>query len=335
MTGQPRFFEEYTTGQKGNTPNRTFTEADVAAFAYQTCDFSTPHFDRHFMATSIYGERVIHGLLGSCLASGMLSLHAPHAIGRGIPDAYLYGYEADFRRGIRFGDTCRIDWQVAEKEAASPAEGFGLVKTRFQIVTQDDAAATDGAFTILVRKKAAGQAGLRLNAPKMFQLEDYLPPTREPSYAEDYPVGKGRHTEGRTITETDIINFAGLTGDYNPQYTDVEFARKSPYGERIAQPMMVFSVAFRFWGQDRDLYFPWAKNKYAAGHLSDRAIFLAPVKIGDTISCIYRKTGGRVSSSKPEIGIVTHELQIVNQRNEVVQEVATTHMVASRAGLKS
>ena len=53
-------------------------------------------------------------------------------------------------------------------------------------------------------------------------------------YFEDFEVGQKSDTVGRTITEADIVAFAGLSGDYNQIHTDVQFAENTPYGQRIA-----------------------------------------------------------------------------------------------------
>ena len=72
--------DDYTAGLSGVTATRTVTEADIVSFAGLTEDYSLPHMDRHAMATSSYGSRVAHGLLGSSLVTGMLSLRAPQLL---------------------------------------------------------------------------------------------------------------------------------------------------------------------------------------------------------------------------------------------------------------
>ena len=61
-------------------------------------------------------------------------------------------------------------------------------------------------------------------------------------YYEDYQVGEQRQTTGRTITETDFIVHAGHTGDFFPHHMDAEFAKTTPFGQRIAHGTMVFSI---------------------------------------------------------------------------------------------
>jgi len=127
------------------------------------------------------------------------------------------------------------------------------------------------------------------------------------------------------------LPFAGLTGDYDPQYVDVEFARGSMFGERIAPGMLVLTIAFGLCARDWHRY--KAPKSKIAGRLYDKATFFVPVKIGDTIRCRHKTAASRVSKSRPEAGVVTYELQVVNQRNEVVQEGTVILMIPSRAGL--
>ncbi|MFC1962337.1 MaoC/PaaZ C-terminal domain-containing protein [Chloroflexota bacterium] len=133
------------------------------------------------------------------------------------------------------------------------------------------------------------------------------------------------------MTETDIVNFAGLTGDYNPQNVDAEFARASMFGERIAHGMLVFSIACGLSMRLRDRY-QRPKRRFA-GLINDRVTFLVPVKIGDTIRCRYKTISTRISNSKPEVGLITFGIQVVNHRDEVVQEGFQIQMIPSRAGL--
>ena len=60
------------------------------------------------------------------------------------------------------------------------------------------------------------------------------------TYFEDYEIGQGRTTVGRTITETDFVVHAGHTGDFFPHHMDAEFAKTLPFGQRIAHGTMVF-----------------------------------------------------------------------------------------------
>lgn len=325
MKDQSRCLEDYKVGQEGRTATRTITEADIASFAYLTEDYSTPHMDRHAMENSVYGARVAHGLLGSSVATGMLSLHAPHILGRGVPGAYLCGFEANYRWGLKVTDTVHVQWRIAENVISPTHEGFGLVTTAFKVVTHEGTAIYDGTVSTLVRKDPASGAELRLR-----------PGT--PWHADDDPEHAVEETEGRTITETDVVNFAGLTGDFDPRYVDAEFAKGDIFGERIAHSMLVFTAAFGRWTTSRSISVGSAppppptpvvtgpavdKSPTIAGHLNDTASFLAPVRIGDTIRCRSKVLATRASKSRPGFTVTTTGLQVVNQRNEVVQDGST------------
>ena len=65
---------------------------------------------------------------------------------------------------------------------------------------------------------------------------------KEYEYLDDYTVGDTFISPARTITEADIVNFAGITGDWHPMHTDVEYAAKTPFRERIAHGMLILSI---------------------------------------------------------------------------------------------
>ena len=332
MIERYRKFEDYEVGQKGITTARTVTEAHIVCFANLTADYSYAHMDQHYMKNSVYGTRIAHGLLGSSLVTGILSLEVPHVVGRGIPGAYFYGFEANYRDAIKVGDTINIHWQITEKVNAPVYEGFGLVKTAFQLFNQEEIPVYDGIVSTLVNKESAKDAELRLKPGDPWQITPYIPDPDQIYYVEDHLVGKGGETDGRTITETDIVNFAGLIGDYNPQYADVEFAKGTMFGERVAQGMLVFTIAFGLWVRDGQGKYHWPESRIV-GHLGDNATFFTPVKIGDTIRVRYKIASTRVSKTKPEMGIVTFTIQVMNQRDEVVQVGSILIMIPSRAGL--
>lgn len=323
---------DYQIDQEGETRNRTVTEADIVNFACLSGDYSPEHTDQHYMANSIYGKVVAHGQLGICLVQGMLSRDAPHIIGRGVTGAYLYGYDVNYRDAIKPGDTITIQWRVAEKADDSTQEGFGLVKTAYEVVNQEGNPVYDGKLITKVKKESAGNVEMQFKPGDMWEITEFAPEPGRIYCPDEYPIGGGWKSDGRTITETDIVNFASLTGDYDPQYIDAEFAKKSLFKERIAHGMLIFTIAMELnwlewthWG--------WRKTTIA-GHLSDRATFLVPVKIGDTIRTLSKVLVARTSKSKPELAIAEVGHQIINQRNEVVQEGSVTSLWPSSAGVQ-
>ena len=334
MSDQFRCLDDYKVGQNGVTATRTVTEADIVNFACVSEDYSLPHLDRHAMTDSIYKSRVAHGLLGSSLVTGMLSLGAPHILGRGVPGAYFYNFDSNYRDGLRIEETIKIQWKIKDIGDAPDHRGHGLVTTAFQVVTQDGKAVYDGTLGALVRKDSNGDVDHQIKPGEPWKVTKFVPDPEKTYYAEDLPIGGGGDTDGRTITETDIVNFAGLTGDYNPQHVDAQFAGQGMFGERTAHGILIFDIIFGLWISQRSARAraPSTGQAMVAGHLNDRASFSAPVKIGDTIRCRYKTMETRASKSRPGIALITTGLQALNQNNESVLEGSTILMGTSREG---
>jgi acyl dehydratase len=133
-------------------------------------------------------------------------------------------------------------------------------------------------------------------------------------YYEDYHPGERFSSPGRTITETDLILFSGITGDWHVMHTNVEYARKSRFGERIAHGMLILSIgtALLFRLGDNVLF----PRSFIAFYGMDKLRFVKPVLIGDTISCEAEVTGMEEKDDKT--GIITYDTRINNQRGELV-----------------
>jgi acyl dehydratase len=134
-------------------------------------------------------------------------------------------------------------------------------------------------------------------------------------YLEDYealPPGHRWTSPGRTVGESDIALFGGLTGDLHPLHTDAEVARASGYGERIAQGYLTASLAaglaYRI-GLDEG-------SSYAL--LNIGWTFREPVRIGDTIRVHVELTSARPSRSHPGRGVVLRRYEVENQVRAVV-----------------
>ena len=147
--------------------------------------------------------------------------------------------------------------------------------------------------------------------------------TDQRRYYEDSEVGEEYESPGRTITETDIVLFAGLSGDYNVLHTDAEFMRSSIYGERIAHGLL--GLAIQSGLGTRAMARPFATIAF----LGLRWRFKGPIKIGDTIK-VRLKVTSKKETSKPDRGIVTVQRAVLNQRGEVVQEGDTELMIERR-----
>jgi acyl dehydratase len=141
-------------------------------------------------------------------------------------------------------------------------------------------------------------------------------------YFEEIEVGEEYLSPGRTVTEADIVSFAGLSGDYNVLHTDAEFMKDSIYGERIAHGLLGLSISSGLLSR--------GMRPYAiVAFLGLRWKFKGPIRIGDTIK-VKARVLARRETSKPGQGIVTVERQVINQKGEVVQEGETDLMVARR-----
>ncbi|MED5078355.1 MaoC/PaaZ C-terminal domain-containing protein [Geobacillus stearothermophilus] len=92
---------------------------------------------------------------------------------------------------------------------------------------------------------------------------------------EQYALGERHRSRGRTITEADIVRFAGVSGDFYPLHMDQEYAKRTPFGERIAHGMLTLSAATGLWMMELGVVL--------AFYGIDSLRFVRPVKIGDTI----------------------------------------------------
>jgi len=141
-------------------------------------------------------------------------------------------------------------------------------------------------------------------------------------YYDEIEVGEQYESPGRTVTETDIVMFAGLSGDYNVLHTDAEFMKQSIFGERIAHGLLGLAIQAGL--------FTRATQAYATlAFVGLRWKFKGPIKIGDTVR-VRAKVLAKKDTSKPDRGLITLERTVVNQRDEVVQQGETDLMVERR-----
>lgn len=151
----------------------------------------------------------------------------------------------------------------------------------------------------------------------------YLDDAPRGVYYEDIELGQKMVTRGRTITEADIVAFAGLTGDYNPMHTDAEYMKSSAFGQRIAHGMLTLSYAV---GQAYQLGF-MERTVIAFRGLEMK--FSLPVFIGDTLHVelvvLEKKEARRLGG-----GTVTLEVKIINQEGKTVQSGTWTVILASK-----
>lgn len=132
-------------------------------------------------------------------------------------------------------------------------------------------------------------------------------------FFEDLEVGQEFATSGRTITESDVLNFAGLSGDFNPLHMDEQFAKDSPFKARIPHGLCIMSIATGL--IDR----LGVVSGTALACLEITWKFFQPVMIGDTIRVIMRVLEKK-ESSKRDRGVVAFEMRVLNQKEGMVEE---------------
>lgn len=137
-------------------------------------------------------------------------------------------------------------------------------------------------------------------------------------YFEEFEIGQTIVTTGRTITESDVVNFAGLTADYNQIHIDAEYAAGEMYGQRVAHGLLILSVAMGLTVQTGFM----ERTVLAFRELDWK--FSLPTMIGDTIHAVIEITalkaiprlgGGNVSL---KVAVVNQENKVVNRGNWVV-----------------
>jgi 3-hydroxybutyryl-CoA dehydratase len=125
------------------------------------------------------------------------------------------------------------------------------------------------------------------------------------------------------MTETDIVNFAGLSGDFNPMHINQSYAETTQFGKRVSHGLLGLSIA--------------SGLAYQLGFLEGTVIaftglewkFRAPIFIGDTIHAEVKVTKRRAMKAAGG-GFVTFDIQLLNQDNAVTQKGEWTVLVASK-----
>jgi 3-hydroxybutyryl-CoA dehydratase len=121
-------------------------------------------------------------------------------------------------------------------------------------------------------------------------------------------VGQEFVTRGRTVTESDVVGFASLTGDWHPQHSDAQWASASPFGERIAHGMLVVSLAAGL--------VPFDPTCVVALRQVAQATFKRPVRFGDTLHVEGRIA--ELATGAEDAGMVTFAWSVVNQDEKIV-----------------
>jgi 3-hydroxybutyryl-CoA dehydratase len=137
-------------------------------------------------------------------------------------------------------------------------------------------------------------------------------------FLEALSVGQTWKTPGRTITETDVVQFAGLTGDFDPLHMDHEFAAQSPYGRPIAHGLLGMSYLAGL-----SSTYPRVRTLAFVG--IEQWQFRHPIYLGDTVYA--ESTVEQIIPKGRRTGQVVWLRRLINQRDQVVQEGRFTTLV--------
>jgi len=145
-------------------------------------------------------------------------------------------------------------------------------------------------------------------------------------YFEEFEVGQQIITPARTVTEHDLVSFAGLSGDFNAIHTDVEFSRSTPYGQRIAHGLLGLSIA-----SGLAMRTGFMEGTVMAFREINEWKFTRPILIGDTIHVVINVIE---TKAMPRLGggLIVINLDVKNQRDETTMKGAWTALMAGRPG---
>ena len=143
-------------------------------------------------------------------------------------------------------------------------------------------------------------------------------------YFEDFVVDNVSKSRSRTVTEADIVNFAGLSGDFVELHMSESFAAKGPFGKRISHGALVFSISTGLSVQMDQI-----TDTVIAFYGMDKLRFTKPVFIGDTIH--VRKKVLAKEPKGPGKGLVTFETSVLNQNDELVLVYTDKVLLKARA----
>ena len=142
---------------------------------------------------------------------------------------------------------------------------------------------------------------------------------------DDVEIAMTFETPRRTVTEADVVNFAGVSGDFHTLHTDAQTMRESQFGERIAHGALVLSIVTGLRGRlgiFDDTLVAFAEIR--------RWRFVRPVLIGDTIRAA-NEVVELTPTSKPDRGVMVQHVQVLNQHDVVVQEGEMVALVKREA----
>jgi acyl dehydratase len=148
----PLYYDDVSIGQILTSPARTVTEADLVAFAMVSGDWNAIHTDEEFAKKTAYGRRVVHGVFGIAIMTGLMD-RAGWFDGSAI--AMLGIDQWRFRAPIFVGDTIHCRLEIMGKRLTSAGDR-GILDRKFSIVNQRDEVVQEGNISLMVRLAPPG-----------------------------------------------------------------------------------------------------------------------------------------------------------------------------------
>jgi 3-hydroxybutyryl-CoA dehydratase len=148
----------------------------------------------------------------------------------------------------------------------------------------------------------------------------------ECAYFEDFRIGDRVASPDRTITESDIMRFAALTGDWHAVHTDAEYAKHTVFGERVAHGLLILAIGAGLMFQAGERGVP---RSTIALYRVEKTRFVAPAKIGDTIRVEAEVV--QTGAIDEQRGLIAFAHRILNQRDEEVLTYTSKLVVGRRS----
>ncbi len=143
-------------------------------------------------------------------------------------------------------------------------------------------------------------------------------------YFDDFEPGREFYSASRTVTEADVVNFAGLSGDFNPLHTDETFASTTPVRTRIGHGMLTMAIATGLANQ-MGIF-----EGTTLALMQQTISYKGMVRFGDTIHVVMT-VKDRKPSRNPKRGVVTFDVLVANQDDEPIVESEWVLMMAAKA----
>ena len=288
---------------KGQTTPRTLSISDLHEFGCLTGDYSRIHFDKAFSEQQT-GGHLVHGLLTASFALGTLVRDV--FPGELSSATRLSGFSVNHRLPVFVGDTLTTHYEYHDMGSDSQSLDFNVFNASGDCVSDGSCVLND-------------DAGSRTQGDPWDTTTAEPEISNEIRYVQDYAEDSAVYqTVGRTLTESDVLRYGSLFADLDELSTNLPLAQASGLSALKVQPMLCFNLFFAAWLNQ------WMKQPHPdagfAGHIADEWQQLQPVAVGDTLYCRYRTEDARLSRSRPDRGILTFGLQLVNQRGDVVQQ---------------